>query len=870
MLRVSFKFSVVLIVLLAWSFGASLGARAQWTKVTGPAFIPLDTRSGCAINYNDGLVWAGGNSLYRSSDLGLTWSKVYFPGTPTTIVAIEFFDRLHGVVLAGTLLDYGVYVTDDGCNTWRKLSTVTGRWVAYGSTPDTLYTSSGLALEINVGGIIEWQRVLADGINPIVARNGKVYCKGSTFIDVMGGAGANFQQRGRADLDCNSIALDSCDLNTIYVVNEQIFPIPTYHSDTLASVYVSRDDGWTWTSQNPHATGYYSGNLATSKAAVYTQTQDGIIRSTDHGDTWTLIGGPTGPPDNQSLCVVADSILLAIDSLGYIWRTSNDNGSPPPPVNTAPILLTTDTLFATDTVSLCMDTVTRALAVERICGTSSLLSVAMSGSDSASYRIVKIQTSGSPQFDSVFITYAPRVIGKHQSSIQLHYSGDTILTVPLGGFCVARGAPRLVSSPDTIFVRDSIYPCDKPAIEALLIDRVCPARNLRSIHISGVDSMKYTIDTALFVSSLLSDSIVLRFSVSDSVLSSGVLEVQYDDGSSINVPLAGVGHAPRLPWVLPLPDTLFGRDSLYPCDAPVHEHFLINRACPLRNVRALVISGIDSANYAVDTFQYLPASDLDSIAVRFMTYQPGHSLGTMQVIYDDGSSVSLPLRGEGLPEPIVSLVTMDVQMLDTIGGTVKLPIIIQHNHALTAIDFRMRFDTSIMSFDSIIWSDGTRDSGCYSSGIGSAHIHVTVRDVRVPDTVYALFTWYPTTIGLDTAYFDSIRTTPSTCLILADSAATSIISGPVACVTPFLTAMIRYGQMPLLRIQPNPASHEIKIKTAGYGADATLSIWDALGRKVFTGASSETLNVSSLAEGLYFIELQSGGYRAGRSLIIQR
>ncbi|MDP4200559.1 MAG: T9SS type A sorting domain-containing protein [Bacteroidota bacterium] len=864
MLRFSFKFLFVLLPLSA--LGST--SQAQWQRVTGPAFLSMNAREGCAINFSDGIVWAGGNSLWRSSDLGLTWSKIYFPGTPTTIAAIAFFDRLHGVVIAGST-PYSAYVTSDGCASWQLLPSIVKRWVAYGMTADTIYYSSGGAIEININGTIARQQPVADAIDPIVARNGTVYYMNNSSIVVSDGAGSTWQARGTLQLDCNQLSLDSCDASTVYAVNEKIQQFGLI--DTVTSIFVSRDNGWTWTSQNPHGIDYYCGNIATSKAAVYTQTQDGIIRSTDHGITWTTIGGPTGPPDNQSLSVVADSILLVIDSFGNMWRTSNDGEFPVTRIVSVPVLLNTDTLFADDTVSLCRDTVMRSIAVARTCGAVSLLSVQRGGGDSSAYQIAAVHTSGEPAIDSIYIRYIPSVAGKDSGSLLLHYSGDTTLSVPLSGFCIPRGAPRLFASSDTIFKRDSVFPCGGPAIEGLRIDRICDSRQIQSIHVTGANSTNYVVDTSFFVESLGSDSIIIRFSSDDSILAHGMLQVVYDDGSTVSIPLAGIGRKALQPRLLPLPDTMFARDTLSPCDAPVFQHFFIDRACALRQIRSLAISGPNSANYTIDTLVYDTIKDLDSIALHFLTNQAGASIGSLLVTYDDGSSVTIPLRGEGLPAPIVSLSTLDVTMGDTIGGAVRVPIIIQHNHALKTIDFRIRFDTSIMEFDSVVWSDGTWVSGSYATGLNSAHIHVAARNGDNPDTVYALFRWYPNVQGQDTVYFDSVQVTPAACLILSESAIASHISGPVFCVSSMLTTYLHYGQMPLLSIRPNPASDRMEIETKGVlDADASISVWDALGRRIDFQANEKLIDVSSLAQGVYFVELHTGRLRISRMLVIHR
>ena len=126
MLCVSLNVRVVL-PFLVWcglSFSASSPALAQWQREVGvgPLFGSGSDQEGTSICYCDGLVWAGGQSLYRSNDLGISWSPVASFMTQT-ILGIAFFDTQTGVVMGSG----GAWLTKNGGQTWKLLFNSAGR-----------------------------------------------------------------------------------------------------------------------------------------------------------------------------------------------------------------------------------------------------------------------------------------------------------------------------------------------------------------------------------------------------------------------------------------------------------------------------------------------------------------------------------------------------------------------------------------------------------------------------------------------------------------------------------------------------------------------------------------------------------------------
>src|SRR5438093_2096034 len=87
--------------------------RGQWIKTSSPNFSSPNPAAGGAMYYKDGILWAGGNSLWMSTDVGATWNKTNFPDA--TVYDIYFVTPQHGVVAAS---DDGVFLTTDAGASW--------------------------------------------------------------------------------------------------------------------------------------------------------------------------------------------------------------------------------------------------------------------------------------------------------------------------------------------------------------------------------------------------------------------------------------------------------------------------------------------------------------------------------------------------------------------------------------------------------------------------------------------------------------------------------------------------------------------------------------------------------------------------------
>lgn len=305
---------------------------AQWQQLavttTGNVFNG-------GIFFSAGGLWLAPSFLsasYSSLDTGKTWTIHTFPSNFGRIISIRFLDKYNGII---DFTNNIAQITSDGGQTWREVFGGHIDATFLGSINTILFTSPTLFF-------ISHPPFSSSSHIPITAGKGSysfiITPKGTVFaghdpIQMSTDFGNTWQPRlGRYDLDSYSMDVGKfCDDSTMYIVNELDRTSPTW-----CEIYISSDAGNSFTTKFPRSPlGYFTGSIMTSNHAVFCATStEGILRSTDKGQTWKSIGGPGCAIDVRSIAVVNDNILFVLDSLGNVWRTDNCGGfpiKPPPP-----------------------------------------------------------------------------------------------------------------------------------------------------------------------------------------------------------------------------------------------------------------------------------------------------------------------------------------------------------------------------------------------------------------------------------------------------------------------------------------------------------------------------------------------------------
>jgi len=316
------------------------------------------------MEFKDGVLWAGATSVWKSVDTGKTWTQT--GGFWGIISEIKFYNDQIGVVV--TTSD-GIKLTRDQGRTWKQILYVgASSGCCFGDSPDEIYIISGDGiLEVTENGGATWDaqslrrtpfQLIKLGPGRIAMLSGTqdemtsvriTTDKGKTWMPTL-------QQPIGVDYDSYSFAVDSCNKNLMYVANEESL----LQTDGLSDIFHTTDGGATWGKVFSRPSDYLKGCVVVGPNTVYVTTaHDGLLRSTDKGDTWQTIGAPTSLVfDTRPIAVVNDDILFVADSVGTIWRTMNSGGTPiTPTLTVVPIAskhLRNDTIGATVSVPIIM------------------------------------------------------------------------------------------------------------------------------------------------------------------------------------------------------------------------------------------------------------------------------------------------------------------------------------------------------------------------------------------------------------------------------------------------------------------------------------------------------------------------------------
>jgi len=264
------------IVLFAILINFINSANAQWEKTNGP-YVALGIR---CIALSGSNIFAGTESgVYLSTDNGSSWIAANM-GIKTSIISLAVSGNN---IFAGTLY-LGIYLSKDNGNSWMPVN-------------------NGLPHPVKDPAI--------KNINSIVVK-GTILFAGTTDAGVFISTnnGSTWSESGMQTSSINSLAVSG---NNIYAA-------------TSFGVYLSSDDGLTWTARNNGLIGKYVNSFAVNETTVYAATNYGLFKSTDNALNWTSESGKLSGYNITSVAF-SDTNIFVATSNGGTFLSANNGGS---------------------------------------------------------------------------------------------------------------------------------------------------------------------------------------------------------------------------------------------------------------------------------------------------------------------------------------------------------------------------------------------------------------------------------------------------------------------------------------------------------------------------------------------------------------
>ncbi len=265
-------------VLLLSLLGPGVASAAWQTQSVFP--VDRNIEGVVFISPTHGFLCAQNRHLLETTDGGITWqTRMADVWGSDPFYAIEFSDALHGYFTGN---NNDAWRTVDGGATWQQMSTVAaGSWRHLDFLSPTVgFAGANGACAFTSDGGITWQTKSGWPTCPVIY--------GMDFRDLsVGLAGGS---------------------------------IPNTGED---GIFKTIDGGVSWVRKHPaSANDVVWIDASTAVAIVGTE----ILRSTDSGDTWSLLAGgiSTGLVDLE---VVGPATLTGVSGKGDLWRSANGGGS---------------------------------------------------------------------------------------------------------------------------------------------------------------------------------------------------------------------------------------------------------------------------------------------------------------------------------------------------------------------------------------------------------------------------------------------------------------------------------------------------------------------------------------------------------------
>jgi len=677
----------LLLLVCALAFGIPSGASAQnWRKV---AQLTSNGASAYFFNANEGLVGTGNYQtgsaiqIFHTNDGGQTWSPSILPSMNLfgQITDLFFTDRLNGWATLKETNEHGwsgLYRSVDGGLTW-KLQYQMDFPVAVRET------SVGVFVSDRLFGI----RLSTDGGRSFRLAAG---CNGALGLDFLSARNGYMS----AEAIGSAPHLRTADNGQTWQPSNQLYEAWGVFADRIAGAFYfasekdnggastqstilrSADLGLTfrqvWSGFSEQLSGGISGWQG-CKSIVYAQGgpntfANGLLRSTNDGQTWIWVGGPNNYDDKRFAVTGRGAVVYACDRGGGIWKTVNGgDGTLSPSVMS---LVTIQPLQGSIvSASLCDSAVAPFLFALSSCDSARVVRVVAlddllsetSTDLSNKYSFDQIRR------DTLRIIYRPQ----DQKSKTIHYRitisqsdgyiEDTIISQTFQGLS---SNPRLMITtnglPDSIdFGRENI--CTGDSLSEITLSNVgCASVTINSITFNGAEFTLRSKFAPVTLDAGNQRSYLVRFKPTTLGLRTGTLYVSSTLASD-SIHLTGFGITGRT-------GIAFSQSQIVSnlCDSVDRTVQVHNTSCSALTIDSITIpTPFQLLKFSSTT---LPSDSTINLDVRFVPISGGPSQVSVVVHSHIGTEVfdtTLLLTATGIDQGTLFSLSSNTINLDTVS-----------------------------------------------------------------------------------------------------------------------------------------------------------------------------------------------------------
>ena len=302
---------------------------ATWTAVGAP-LQGIQANAFFADRYSSLAVFCcSAQGIFRSSDAGLSWLPM--GGMPVNLVQLSQNSHDRSTLLAGG--PAGVVRSYDGGISWTHVSpdgvsVLRLVWDEYDTSQVRVLAREGILRSDDGGETWSWEfhapssAPLLCGILASADTDVPVLAGTGTGIALIHGAVADVSVQGLGFLDSTAVGIDSRQ-NLSYAVRRR-------------GLYMARGDGGRWSMIDPTLGNVRVLSLSvdqTQPRVLYAVTASGLFRSSDGGQGWTVVNGPSGTYRTVCADSVVPDVLYVGTSSGlfrsrYGYSSRWDNVSP--------------------------------------------------------------------------------------------------------------------------------------------------------------------------------------------------------------------------------------------------------------------------------------------------------------------------------------------------------------------------------------------------------------------------------------------------------------------------------------------------------------------------------------------------------------